>query len=534
MNLRAKLLLPLLLIGALLAGYLYLGWIPRLLDEARNEHLTRIERHLDSVVEGLIPLLTAGQLDAVHDNLGALRERNGDWTDIVLIDDRQRQLYPLAIGPSPSLVADPQHVVVERRITFLDTPLGTLQVRIDLSAPLAEDRQHYNELGASLAVMLGALLATLAATLEYAVRRPVDRLAKASRALAQRNFDATLPAVSRDEVGTLVAAFDAMRHDLRQNQRDLLREVEERRRGETALTQANAELERHRSHLGELVVERTQELEARNRSLKEALDLVQQAQRELVESEKMASLGRLVAGFAHEINTPIGVAVGASSHALEVSQKLQPLLAADEIDAAVLGNALAEISEATTLVYSNLARAADLVGRFKRTSVDQTRGEARLYNLRETLTDVVASLHDVLKRTPVEVRVDCPQDIELFGAPGALGQILTNLIVNSIRHGFAQGTEAGDIVIAAARDGDEIELDYRDSGRGMDAATRARAFEPFFTMARESGGTGLGLFICHNLATAELHGSIHCESAPGAGTRFILRYPATSPVAPAV
>lgn len=658
MSLRYKLLLPLLATAVLMIAYLYTVWMPQALEDARADNLTRVQRHLDSVVEGLIPALASGQLDAIYDNLSALRERNREWIDIALVDVRGRQVYPL-VGSSRNMEAvdaGSERQIVERRIVFLDAPLGTLRVLVDFAESAEHDRQQYRELVLMLGIMLLIFLAMLWATLEYAVRRPLHVLAEASGELARRNFAVKLPTPTGDEVGKLIGAFDAMRTDLRHYQSDLLGEIEQRRQSGLEMARLNAEiaerardlraitdavgdgivrldaqgrvsfwnpgaerffglpaaqalgmdfharmvpgrtvpvakaafahfaqsgegpilgrtvevaarradgsefaaeltisplsteqgwqavgvvrditerqriageLDRHRHHLAELVEERTRELAARNHALNDALALVQRTQRELIESEKQASLGRLVAGFAHEINTPIGVAVGASSLALEEARLLLPLLDADEVDERVLRAAIERIAEASGLVFANLSRAADLVGRFKRTSVDQTRGESRLYNLRETIDDAVASLHDVIKRTPVAVRVEVPEDIELYGQPGALGQIVTNLVLNAIRHGYADGARAGEVLIAGDQTAGEIELSISDDGAGMDEATRARAFEPFFTTARGSGGTGLGLFICHNLATAELHGSLRCDSAAGEGTRFSLRFPAS-------
>lgn len=536
MSLRLKLLVPLLLIAGLVGAYLYSVWLPRSLAEAQNDHLVRVQRHLDSVAEGLIPLLVSGQLDAIHDNLAALKQRNQDWQDIRLTDQRGRQLYPLiGSAPTPPLRAAAEKEVVDRPIRFLDSELGSLKVLIDFSELHARDREHHAEMGIILGLVTLLLVLTLGVALELNVGRPVHALVLASRELARGNYAAVLPPPRRDEVGALTGTFAAMRSELRQHHDSLRQEIaardlaqQEQVRLNAALAERETELIQHRNHLEDLVAQRTTELKEKNASLESALTLVQRAQKELIESEKLASLGRLVAGFAHEINTPIGVAVGASSVALESSQKLQPLLLQEEVDEAVLRARLGEIDEACRLVFSNLSRAADLVGRFKRTSVDQVRGAARLYDLKETLTDVVASLHDVVKRTPVRIRIECAESINLYGYPGALGQIITNLVINSLHHGFANGTRAGEIELTGARDGDAIVITIRDNGKGMDAPILSRIFEPFFTTARESGGTGLGLFICHNLATSELKGSLRCDSEPGRGTRFVLRYPAQS------
>jgi signal transduction histidine kinase len=245
----------------------------------------------------------------------------------------------------------------------------------------------------------------------------------------------------------------------------------------------------------------------------------------LIQSEKMASLGRLVAGFAHEINTPIGVAVGSSTLALESAGRIRKMLSQEDVNEDELVSELQSIDKSCQLTFANLNRAAGLVRSFKRTSVDQTRGEERTYHLRETLEDVVTSLREVLKNSPVTVDVVCPPELSTWGRPGALDQIITNLINNSLLHGFDKGSKPGKITISAKQEGNNIVLDYRDTGKGMDERTRQKIFEPFFTTARDSGGSGLGMFVCYNVATTELGGSIELASAPGEGVHVTLRYP---------
>ena len=249
------------------------------------------------------------------------------------------------------------------------------------------------------------------------------------------------------------------------------------------------------------------------------------ARAELVESEKMASLGRMVAGFAHEVNTPVGVAVGAVSHAREAVREIGELLAGDEVSEEELRSRLDTLDEASGLALTNLQRAARMVGSFKRTAVDQASDSVRDYDLAEIVDDVVQSLHHTFKTTAIRVDTDVPA-LKLHGPAGALQQILINLLQNSRLHAYADGTGAGTIRIAARADGDEVLVDYRDDGAGMSEETLLRIFEPFFTTARGSGGSGLGLYIAYNLATQALGGSIDCESRPGQGARFLLRFPA--------
>jgi predicted ATPase/signal transduction histidine kinase/tRNA A-37 threonylcarbamoyl transferase component Bud32 len=245
----------------------------------------------------------------------------------------------------------------------------------------------------------------------------------------------------------------------------------------------------------------------------------------LVQSEKMASLGRLVAGFAHELNTPIGVAVGAASMLQENANAIARLLEQDEVDEDDLIPILETVDEAANLTLSNLKRAAGLVSSFKRTAVDQTSEEVRRFVVKSTLSYVVKTLNSKFKRTTIEIQIDCPDDLAIHSVPGALEQILTNLIMNSLIHGFDEGKKSGYIKIAIRLEGEILHFDYSDTGKGIAPETIKKIFEPFFTTHRAHGGSGLGLYICYNIVTTQLNGTISCESAVGKGVIFRIAFP---------
>lgn len=259
--------------------------------------------------------------------------------------------------------------------------------------------------------------------------------------------------------------------------------------------------------------------------IRQHLLALEAARGELVESEKMASLGRMVAGFAHEVNTPVGVAVGAVSQAGEVTQAVEKLLEQEEVSEDELREQLRLLGETQALALGNLRRAAALVQSFKRTAVDQSSDAERDYDLAELIEDVRRSLHNTFKKTAIEILIDCPPGIRLYGPAGALEQVLTNLLQNSRIHAFADGEAAGHIRIEARRSEQRIRIDYADDGAGMPAETLAHAFEPFYTTRRGSGGSGLGLYLVYSLVTQVLGGTVGCHSEAGAGTRFVIEYP---------
>jgi two-component system NtrC family sensor kinase len=261
--------------------------------------------------------------------------------------------------------------------------------------------------------------------------------------------------------------------------------------------------------------------------LDETIATLESTRDELVNSEKMASLGRLVAGFAHEINTPMGVAVSAVSHGQASLETLEKLLQQEEVNEQDLHPPLEALRESQRLALANLRRGADLVQRFKRTSIDQVSAEKRRFSLHEAIHDVLSSLHNKLKHLPIQIDVHCPPELTLYGTPGLIEQLLTNLIMNSILHGFAGGTRSGTIVIDA-RDMAEhtrLELRFSDNGAGIAPEVLKRLFEPFMSTRRSEGGSGLGLFIVYNIVTQDLGGNIHCDSTPEQGTRFMIEFP---------
>jgi PAS domain S-box-containing protein len=253
-----------------------------------------------------------------------------------------------------------------------------------------------------------------------------------------------------------------------------------------------------------------------------------QARQSLVEAERMASLGALVAGVAHEINTPIGVCVTAISTVSEDAGKLYSRLREGSLKRSDLESGISNIAEGAVLVESNLERAARLVSSFKSVAVDRTSEAERDFNLIGYTREVIESLSPQLGRDNIAVRVYGDEDIELKSYPGALAQILTNLAMNSIIHGF-EDSASGNIEIEISREGASAKLTYRDDGCGMSAETVRRVFDPFFTTRLGHGGSGLGMHIVFNLVSQVLLGAVQCRSEPEKGVEFEIQFPIRSP-----
>lgn len=284
-----------------------------------------------------------------------------------------------------------------------------------------------------------------------------------------------------------------------------------------------------RATLERQVKERTHELVRAREQAEQSLSELQVTQEELIRSEKLSALGGLVASVAHEVNTPIGVALTASSHLSGRVKQLDEQFQGGRMTRSELAAFVAAAQEGSDMVQRNLERAASLISSFKRVSADRSSDERRRFNLAEVLNELLQSLKLVWKRRSIELIIECPDDIEMDSYPGALGQILTNLAQNAVLHAFA-GRDSGTMRLAVLRlEGELLQLKFSDDGNGIPTDHLAHIFEPFFTTRRDQGGTGLGLHIVHNLVKQSLGGRITVSSEPGQGTEFVIEMPRVAP-----
>ncbi|MBK1650125.1 hypothetical protein CKO36_16355 [Rhabdochromatium marinum] len=269
-------------------------------------------------------------------------------------------------------------------------------------------------------------------------------------------------------------------------------------------------------------------LEAKQQA-ESALTLQRQLQKELVQTEKLAALGSLVAGVAHEINTPVGVTLSAATYLESETHKIDQAYQAGELSEEELNDYFATARQATRLMSLNSERAANLIHSFKQIAVDRTGGERRTFDLAIYIDEVLLSLHPRLKKTPIEIQVDCPAGLILDSLPGAFSQVLTNLIINASVHAF-EPDQAGHIAITARTTTDkQVKILFSDDGKGIPPELHKRVFEPFFTTQRSQGGSGLGLHIMYTLVTQSLKGTLTFSSTPNQGTTFAMCVPLVLP-----
>ncbi|WP_415719535.1 PAS domain S-box protein [Maridesulfovibrio sp.] len=276
--------------------------------------------------------------------------------------------------------------------------------------------------------------------------------------------------------------------------------------------------------LVERVTMRTTELEHANSALLKSMDELRQTQDKLVETEKMASLGELVAGVAHEINTPLGISVTSASYLKEMTENLQKNFDAGTMKRSDLEKFLNTSGEAFENIMKNLERSASLVSNFKQLAVDQESGDVRQVNLHEYINGILLSLKPKFKEYKHKLTVNCPRGLEINISAGSLMQVITNIVSNSLIHAFPD-IEEGRITISAQTEYNGVTLTFSDNGIGMGPEQVSKVFEPFYTTARSSGNTGLGMHLVYNLVTRALGGSIECNSTPGEGTSYKIWLP---------
>ncbi len=400
-----------------------------------------------------------------------------------------------------------------KRLQFGADPSRRLMIRLGQPEDLALAEARRALFRNTILLVLATILAVAVARFvgELIIMRRLKRLMEAADRLGTGDLSTRTDLDHGEgELGVLAAAFDRMAGSLQIQDFD-------RRRAEEECCLLNTDLEQR-------VATRTAELAAANKELQTALENLRQTQGQLVMSEKLAALGGLVAGVAHEINTPVGVALSATSTMAEKNRVISELFASGEMKRSDLTEYLESSREGVDMSLINLNRASDLIRSFKMVAADQVSESRRSFNVREYIGQVLLSLRPKLKKTPHRVEVECDEELVIESYPGALSQILTNFIVNSLTHAYDEG-QTGLIRIEVAKSDGTLTLTYSDDGRGIDPKAQDRIFEPFYTTARARGSTGLGLHIVFNIVTVTLGGTVTCCSAVGQGTTFQVRIP---------
>ncbi|WP_424615794.1 ATP-binding protein [Bradyrhizobium sp.] len=343
----------------------------------------------------------------------------------------------------------------------------------------------------SIAVIFLGIIITAGVVIALSIRLPLQQIMASMRAITSGDFDRRVQGTSaKDEVGAMARAVEVFRENAiaKNKTEDELRTSKEKAEG--ALLELNA------------------------------------AQQNLIDAERLAALGGLVAGVAHEVNNPIGISLTVAS---SFSRRAEMFDAELKSDAPLRRSQLQEFvrvsRDAAQQLVANLHRAGELIQSFKQVAVDRSHAERRQFSLSESTDQIIASLRPVLKKAPIALSVDVPEGLVIDGYPGSYGQILTNLFLNAANHAFADGRSGAISIAAKPRGNDDVEIIFSDNGAGMTPEVQRQAFDPFFTTRRSEGGTGLGLHIVYNLVTQQLGGRMMLDSRLGQGTTFRIIIP---------
>jgi c-di-GMP phosphodiesterase len=296
------------------------------------------------------------------------------------------------------------------------------------------------------------------------------------------------------------------------------------------------ELQSLNEDLESVVTQKTEELRKLNRDLEAIVALkteklklqyeeLNNTQLKLIENEKFASLGTLVAGVAHEINTPVGLSLTGITHLNDEINELKHAYQNNEMSETRFLNFLEHGDEVATSITTNLANAANLVKSFKQVAVDQSSEENRTINIKQYLEEILRSLHNKIKLTSHHVILDIDSELCITSNPGALSQIFTNLLMNSLLHAYPDNAQSGHIYVGVFQNANILNIIYSDDGIGLTTEVKEKIFDPFFTTKRGSGGSGLGMHIIYNIVTAKLNGNINVESTYTQGCKFMITLP---------
>ena len=461
------------------ANAFYLSLASDAADEARR-NITTVEQTIPVMIDLAENSLQRAALTALAqraaafgDGLKTLAEQFAMRTNLLktAIDDNQAAMISVINKLSAQMT------------------LRELQAQGSFDHTLANIYQNV----ALVAVIFLTLIVVIGALIARSIILPLKEIMAAMHGVVSEKYDAPIQGThARDEIGEMARAVAVFR--------------------ENAIAKRKAE----------------DELRAAKDRAEKALDDLREAQQSLIAAEKLAALGGLVAGVAHEVNNPIGISLTVASSFARRCEEFAKEVDAGPLRRSRLGEFLEGGRDAANQLVSNLQRAGELVQSFKQVAVDRSHADRRPFDLRESTDQIVASLRPVLKKSQITLTVDVPAGIMMDSYPGSYGQVLTNLFLNSVVHAFPDG-RAGSVIVEARQVRDDVDIFVSDDGVGMSEEIQRRAFDPFFTTRRNEGGTGLGLHIIFNLVTQQLGGRLAFESRLGWGTRFRITLPRVAP-----
>ncbi len=469
----------------------------------------------------IVPYTTESQIHILKDYMDEMVGRKRSMISYLLVSDGHSILLSAGQIPHPlptptrldRLRQMPDVLHVRQRILIDSDHVGYVQYGYTTRA-LTSYRKELIRNGI-LAIVAELLLAGLSiGLLSHHISKRIQYLNEAFLAIANGDYSRRVLPTHQDELARLAFLFNRMADALEERMNALLT-------SRTETQQLNASLE-------DMVAQRTRELSSANMRLEKLVTDLRHTQNQLVQSEKLAALGQLVAGIAHELNTPIGNALTIAS-TLEVQDKnMQQRMQAGPITRHDFESLLQLHTEAMDLLGRSLQRASSMIHSFKQVSADQVSGQRRQFALDTTIQETLLYLAPSWRKQNVSIESDIAADVLMDSYPGALSQVISNLVSNSLMHAFEGIAQPSIRLTAQIQDG-QVKLIFSDNGCGIASEHQHRIFEPFFTTRMGSGGTGLGLHICYNLVTSHLGGRIELLHKNSPGTAFLIVLPLVAP-----
>lgn len=421
--------------------------------------------------------------------------------------------HPTQFARVPQLTepfAEGDVVEISKAVEFDGKVIGYIYIRagMDELSRYVQSRLLFDLLIACIALICAYFVSR---HLQRRFTAPIETLLNVvQKVTKEKSYAMRVPESEVQEIHVLGRAINAMLDRIEQ-------QINKLQQAETEIRQLNQGLEQK-------INERTQALKTSNQDLLNTLETLHQYQNQIVETEKMASLGQMVAGVAHEVNTPIGLGVTASTLMQDRLADIQTAFDEKKLTSNQLQRFLSESKENLGIIYRNLERAASLIRSFKQVAVDQSNENRRQFNVLQLINEVLLSLRPNLKKTQHEVLVECDDKLEIDSKPGPLNQVLINLIMNSLIHAF-ENIEKGQIRILVRVEQNRCLVHYEDNGAGVPEHIKKRIFDPFVTTKRGEGGSGLGMHLVYNLVTQALNGKISLESSLGDGVKIDFDFP---------
>jgi signal transduction histidine kinase len=416
----------------------------------------------------------------------------------------------------------------EREIRMQGNTLGTVSVFVNEDGVIAATSAAQKRFFWRTAFISFAAILLIFVALHWRLTRPIDTLVKQSEALADGRLDEEVVWMRNDEVGRVGRSLENTRQALAklvgelQSANTNLRSENEQRR------LAEAEIARHADVLETRVLERTRELSDANATLSVTLDNLRQTQNDLIESRKLASLGRMVAGIAHELNTPIGNALTIGSTMGQRVREMQELVATGAMKKSAFTEFLNETHDGSEVLERALVKAASLVTRFKTLAENDATEKLSTFDLSDAAAVACAGIQQALQGSTIHLVNAVPSGIFMTGYPDLMTQVLVNLLSNAQMHAF-EGLPGGQITLNAQARSDAVEITVTDNGIGIDADMQLRIFDPMFTTRLGRGGMGLGLSVVHNIVTRQMGGKVHVFAIQPHGACFVLALPLVAP-----